>query len=58
LIAWQSMDGQLQHEHSAERDEAIWPVEFIAICAVAFIAGVATTAYLCRSMSATMCVTL
>ena len=40
----------LQHEKSAERDEAVSPFGFLSICAMAFIASVAATAYFCCSM--------
>ena len=45
-----SMARQLQYENSAEPDKAARPVEFAAICAVAFVASIAATAYFCRSM--------
>jgi predicted metal-binding membrane protein len=35
-------------------DEAASPARFIAVCAFAFVAGVITTAYFCRSMSGEM----
>src|SRR5881409_997743 len=44
------MADQLHHKNSAGRDDATLPVEFIAVCVVAFIASVAATIYFCRSM--------
>jgi predicted metal-binding membrane protein len=46
--------GQRQGENPAEGDEVRLPIEFIAICVIAFGAGVAATAYFCRSMCSEM----
>lgn len=43
------MADQSQHKASAGCDEAALPAEFIAVCVLAFLAGVAATAYFCRS---------
>src|SRR5256885_2523304 len=48
------MADQLRHKNSAGRDDATLPVEFIAVCVVAFIASVAATIYFCRSMCCEM----
>jgi len=48
------MADQLQHKNSGGRDDATLPVEFIAVCVVAFIASVAATVYFCRSMCCQM----
>jgi predicted metal-binding membrane protein len=40
---------QLQHKYSAAVDEAALPGEFIAVCVLAFVGGIAATAYFCRS---------
>jgi hypothetical protein len=45
---------QLQHKSSAGCDETALPAEFIAVCVLAFVAGVAATAYFCRSMCGDM----
>jgi hypothetical protein len=41
---------QLQHKSSTDHDEAKPPVEFIAVCVLAFVAGGLATAYFSRSM--------
>src|SRR6266516_4134992 len=48
------MADQLHHKNSVGRDDATLPVEFIAVCVVAFIASVAATVYFCRSMCCEM----
>src|SRR5207249_11463884 len=48
------MAEQLHHKNSVGRDDATLPVEFIAVCVVAFIASVAATIYFCRSMCCEM----
>ena len=48
------MAEQLHHKNSVGRDDATLPVEFIAVCVVAFIASVAATVYFCRSMCCQM----
>ena len=48
------MTDQLQHNNSADRDEATLPAGFIAVCVLAFVAGVSATAYFCRSMCCEM----
>src|SRR5437016_14460619 len=48
------MAEQLHHKNSVGRDDATLPVEFIAVCVVAFIASVAATVYFCRSMCCEM----
>src|SRR5207247_1082455 len=48
------MADQLRHKNSVGRDDATLPVEFIAVCVVAFIANVAATVYFCRSMCCEM----
>jgi len=48
------MAHQLQLENSAGGHEARQPVEFIAVCALAFVGGVAVTIYFCRSMGGGM----
>src|SRR5438874_13402675 len=48
------MADQLHHKNSVDRDDATLPVEFIAVCVVAFIASVAATIYFCRSMCCEM----
>ena len=49
----QIYSGQLHYKNSAG-DEATLPVEFIAICVLAFCASVASTAHFCRSMCSEM----
>ncbi|HMJ66107.1 MAG TPA: DUF2182 domain-containing protein [Candidatus Binatia bacterium] len=44
------MTDQLGHKSSAGGDETTLPIEFIAVCLLAFIAGLSATAYFCRSM--------
>jgi predicted metal-binding membrane protein len=44
------MADQVQHGSSAEREETTLPTRFIAVCVLAFVAGVSATAYFCRSM--------
>src|SRR5437879_10134804 len=44
----------LQHKNSAGGDEASLPAGFIAVCVLAFVAGVSATAYFCRSMCCEM----
>src|SRR6266404_6272641 len=48
------MTDQLRHKNSASDDEASLPAEFIAVCVLAFVAGVSATAYFCRSMCCEM----
>src|SRR5713101_7299114 len=48
------MTDQLRHKNSAGGDEASLPAEFIAVCVLAFVAGVSATAYFCRSMCCEM----
>src|SRR6266516_7903695 len=48
------MADQLQHKHSTGCGETSPPVEFIAVCVVAFIASVTATVYFCRSMCCEM----
>ena len=45
---------QLQHQISADGDGAAPPAQFVAVCVLAFVAGVAATAYFCRSMCCEM----
>src|SRR5436309_10745199 len=44
------MANQLQTKNPAGCDETTLPAGFIAVCVLAFVAGVSTTAYFCRSM--------
>src|SRR5436190_20246407 len=48
------MTDQLQHKNSAGGNEATLPAEFIAVCVLAFVAGVSATVYFCRSMCCEM----
>src|SRR5438046_1160863 len=48
------MTDQLQHKNSAGGNEATLPAEFIALCVLAFVAGVSATVYFCRSMCCEM----
>jgi predicted metal-binding membrane protein len=48
------MADQLQHKYSADCDEATLPVEFIAVCVVAFVTSVWLTVHFCRSMCCEM----
>jgi len=48
------MADQLQDKDSAGCDEATLPAEFIAVCVLAFVAGVSATVYFCRSMCCEM----
>ena len=48
------MADQLQHKKSAGCDETMLSTEFIAVCVLAFVAGVSATAYFCRSMCCEM----
>jgi len=48
------MADQLSHKDSAGCGEATLPAEFIAVCVLAFAAGVSATAYFCRSMCCEM----
>jgi len=48
------MADQLQHKNSAGGDKATLPAEFIAVCVLAFVAGVLATAYFCRPMCCDM----
>jgi predicted metal-binding membrane protein len=48
------MSDRLQHKNSTGCDETTLPVEFIAVCVFAFVAGVSATAYVCRSMCCEM----
>jgi predicted metal-binding membrane protein len=48
------MADQLQHTNSTRCNETAPPAEFIAVCVLAFVAGVSATAYFCRSMSGEM----
>jgi predicted metal-binding membrane protein len=43
------MPGQLQSKNPAGRGEVALPAEFIAVCVLAFVVGVAATVYFCRS---------
>ena len=47
------MTQQLQHKNSAG-DKATLPAEFIAVCLLAFVAGVSATVYFCRPMCCDM----
>src|SRR5437016_8982264 len=48
------MTDQLQHKKSAGGNEATLPAEFIAVCVLAFVAGVSATVYFCHSMCCEM----
>ena len=48
------MADQLQNKNSVGGDEATLSAEFIAVCVLAFVAGVSATAYFCRSMCCEM----
>jgi len=48
------MTDQLQHKNSAGGNEATLPTEFIAVCVLAFVAGVSATVYFCHSMCCEM----
>ena len=48
------MTEQLQPKNLAGGDETTLPIEFIALCVLAFIGSVAATIYFCRSMSGDM----
>src|SRR6266568_6127131 len=48
------MTDQLQHKNSAGGNEATLPAEFVAVCVLAFVAGVSATVYFCRSMCCEM----
>src|SRR5438876_12438371 len=48
------MTDQLQHKNSAGSNEATLPAEFIAVCVLAFVAGVSATVYFCHSMCCEM----
>src|SRR5256886_6881973 len=48
------MTDQLQHKNSAGGNEATPPAEFIAVCVLAFVAGVSATVYFCHSMCCEM----
>jgi predicted metal-binding membrane protein len=48
------MTDQLQHKNSAGFDGATLPAEFIAVCVLAFVAGVSATAYFSRPMCCDM----
>src|SRR5712671_1473969 len=48
------MTDQLQHKNSAGGNEATLPAEFIAVCVLAFVAGVSATVYFCHSMCCEM----
>src|SRR5712691_1569596 len=48
------MRDQLQHKNSAGGNEATLPAEFIAVCVLAFVAGVSATVYFCHSMCCEM----
>src|SRR5271154_4347487 len=48
------MADQLQPENSTGGHETMLPAEFIAVCVLAFVAGVSATAYFCRSMRCEM----
>src|SRR5580698_567379 len=48
------MAEQLQYKNSAGYDEAALPAEFIAVCVLAFLAGVIATVHFCRSMCCEM----
>ena len=45
-----SMTDRVQNKNSIGRDDTALPVEFIAVCVLAFAAGVSATVYFCRSM--------
>ena len=48
------MAGQLQLKNPAGANEATLPAEFIAVCVLAFVAGLSATVYFCRSMCCEM----
>src|SRR5882672_11405400 len=48
------MTDQLQHKNSVGGNEARLPAEFIAVCVLAFVAGVSATVYFCHSMCCEM----
>jgi len=48
------MADQLQHNNLAGCDETTLPAGFIAVCVLAFVAGVSATAYFCGSMCCEM----
>jgi hypothetical protein len=48
------MEDRPQSKHSAGGDAAKLPIEFILVCALAFVVGVVATIYFCRSMSGGM----
>ena len=48
------MSAQLQTGNSANANEGALPVEFVALCVLAFAASVGATVYFCRSMSGGM----
>ncbi len=48
------MADQLQTKSSAGGDATMLPIEFFAVCALAFVVGVAATIHFCRSMSGGM----
>jgi predicted metal-binding membrane protein len=48
------MADQLQHKNLTGFDKATLPAEFIAVCVLAFVAGVSATAYFCRPMCCDM----
>jgi predicted metal-binding membrane protein len=48
------MTDQPRHKSLAGSDEATLPPEFIAVCVLAFMVGVAVTVYFCRSMCCEM----
>src|SRR2546428_13780704 len=48
------MADQVPHKNSAGCDEATLPAEFIAVCVLAFVAGVSATVYFGRSMCCEM----
>jgi len=48
------MTDQLQHKNSAGGNEATLPAEIIAVCVLAFVAGVSATVYFCHSMCCEM----
>src|SRR2546428_7653291 len=43
------MADKLQHKNSAGDEETSLPAGFIAVCVLAFVAGVSATVYFCRS---------
>ena len=48
------MTDQLQQKHLADADDASLPMEFIAVCFLAFAVSLAATIYFCRTMGGGM----